>query len=373
MNHRTWIAASLLAAASAALLGCPEEKSTSNEGSAKPATSAPPAASSAHAAASAALPPMPPAPPIPPAPEGLGEMKVPADNPLTPEKVALGKQLFFDKRLGKANAFSCETCHVPEKGWTDGEQFSKKADGKLNTRHSPTLYNVGYNEAWYWDGRAATLEKQVEAAWKGQMGANEGEVCKALGKIPGYETQFKTIFGHTDPTPDDVVKAIASYVRTIRSGDSPWDKHEKGDKKAVGKDVEEGWKLFREKAGCAACHAPPLFTDNGFHDTGIGFDKPEPDLGRGKVTKDEKMNGAFKTPTMRSVTTHPPYFHDGSGKTLDDAVDFMLSGGIKKKNPNLDPHMKAVKLSKKEKESLMAFLKALNGAEAKVERPKLPE
>ncbi len=218
-------------------------------------------------------------------------MKVPADNASpTPEKAALGKQLFFDKRLGKDNAFSCETCHVPEKGWTDGEALSKKADGKMNTRHSPTMINVGYNELWYWDGRAETLEKQVEAAWKGQMGAEPAEVAKKLGKIPGYAVQFKTIFGNAEPKPDDIVKALASFVRTIRSGDSPWDKHEKGDKAAVGKEVEEGWKLFRDRGRlrrlprAAALHRQRLLRHRHRLRT-----SPSLDVGRGKPSKDEKL------------------------------------------------------------------------------------
>src|SRR5204863_7127344 len=111
---------------------------------------------------------MPPAPPVPPPPQPLPEVKTPADNPMTPEKVALGKQLFFDKRLSKDGSASCETCHVPEKGWTDGKALSTKVGGGVNTRHSPTMLNVGYNDLWYWDGRASTMEKQTEAAWKGQ-------------------------------------------------------------------------------------------------------------------------------------------------------------------------------------------------------------
>jgi cytochrome c peroxidase len=315
---------------------------------------------------------MPVAAPLAPTPQPLPEMKLPADNALTAEKAALGKQLFFDKRLSKSGAMACESCHFPDKGWTDGTAFSTKADGKANTRHSPTLFNVGYNDLWYWDGRSATLEKQVEAAWKGQMGGEPEVAAAALDKIPGYAVQFKTIFGH-DATAGDVVAALASFVRTLRSGDAPWDKYEKGDKKAVGEDATRGFELFRNKAGCAACHAPPLYTDNAFHDVGIGFDKSEPDLGRGKVTKNEKENGAFKTPTLRSVTTHAPYFHDGRAATLEAAVDYILSGGIKDKNPNLDAHMKPVKLSAKERTDLLAFIKSLEAPATPFEQPKLPE
>src|SRR6185369_12663204 len=198
---------------------------------------------------------------------------------------------------------------------------------------SPTMINVGYNDVWYWDGRAETLEKNVEAAWKGQLGADPAAIAAALAKIPGYQVQFKTIF-NGDPSPDSIAKALASFIRTIRSGGSPWDKYEKGDKKAVSEAATRGFELFRNKAGCAQCHAPPMYTDNGFHDVGIGYDKPEPDTGRGKIAKDEKLDGAFKTPSLRSVTAHAPFFHDGRSATIEDAVDYMLGGGIKDKNKN---------------------------------------
>src|SRR5262245_35592166 len=214
MNHRPLISA-LLASAALALAGCPEEHAPT-QASAKPAGSAAAAPALSATAEAKPLPPMPQAPPLPATPEGLPELKTPADNPLTPEKVMLGKQLFFDKRLSKDGSASCETCHVPEKGWTDGKPLSTKVDGKVNTRHSPTLINVVYNDLWYWDGRAKTLEKQVEAAWKGQMSADPKVIAETIGKIPLYQVEFKTIF-NSDVTPDAIVKAIASFVRTIRS------------------------------------------------------------------------------------------------------------------------------------------------------------
>jgi len=321
------------------------------------------------------LPPMPVAPPLPATPQPLPEMKVPADNALTAEKVALGKQLFFDKRLSKDGSASCETCHLADKGWADGKALSAKVGGAMNTRHSPTLFNVGYQDLWYWDGRADTLEKNVQAAWKGQIGGDPAAVSAALAKIPEYQVQFQTIFKQ-DPSEDGIVKALASFIRTLRSGDSPWDKYEKGDKKAVGEEAVRGFELFRNKAGCAACHAPPMYTDNAFHNTGIGFDKPEPDLGRGKISKDEKDNGAFKTPTLRSVTTSAPYFHDGHAATLEEAIDLMLAGGVlvkdKDKNKNHDAKLKPVKLSAKERTDLIAFVKALEAPAQPFTPPKVP-
>jgi cytochrome c peroxidase len=334
-------------------------------------SAAPTARASASAVASVALPPMPPAAPLPTTQAFMPEMKIPADNELTAAKATLGKQLFFDKRLSKDGSASCETCHVPEKGWGDGEALSKKVGGAMNTRHSPTMWNVGYNDKGYWDGRADTLEKNIEAAWKGQLGADPAVIAAALAKVPGYLVQFRTIFG-ADPTGDHIVKALSSFVRTIRSGDAPFDKFQKGDAAAVGEDAKRGWEIFRGKAGCAACHAPPLYTDNLFHNTGVGYDKPEPDKGRGGHTKDAKEEGQFKTPTIRSVGTHAPYFHDGRAKTLEEAVDFMLAGGIKDKNPNIDTRLKKVTLTAAERTDLIAFIRALEVKAEPYERPKLP-
>lgn len=360
-------------AATIAALGCDQPQSTPGATSAKTQASAPPSAAASQSAAAKPLPPMPAAAPLAPTPKPLPELKTPADNPQSAEKVALGKQLFFDKRLSRGASMSCETCHVPEKGWSDGNALSRKQNGEMNTRHSPPLWNVGYNEKYYWDGRAETLEKQIEAAWKGQMGADPAAIAAALTKIPGYLVQFKTIF-NSDPSADTITKSLAAFVRTIRSGESAWDKFEAGDKSAVDESAKKGWEIFRNKAGCAACHVPPLFTDNAFHNVGVGYGKDikEPDLGRGKVTKEKKDEGLFKTPTLRSAETHAPYFHDGHASTFEEAVDFMIAGG--NKNDNIDERLKkAVKLSKAERTDLLAFLKALTVKAENYERPKLPE
>lgn len=364
---------SIVSASALIALGCEEpSKTQSTAPSAKPSGSAAASASASASAAAKPLPPMPKADPLAPTPKPLPELKTPADEALTAEKVSLGKQLFFDKRLSKDGSAACETCHLPEKGWADGQTLSTKVGGAKNTRHTPTLWNVGYNDLYYWDGRADTLTKNVVAAWKGQMGADTAVIAAALAKIPGYQVQFKTIYG-ADPTEDNIAKSLAAFIRTLRSGDSPWDKFEGGDKAAVSEDAKKGFELFRNKAGCAACHAPPLYTDNAFHNVGVGYGKDvkEPDTGRGKITKEKKDDGAFKTPTIRSVTTHAPYFHDGHAATLEEAVDFMLGGGIK--NDNLAKQMKPVKLSKAERDQLLAFVKSLEAPAATFERPKLPE
>jgi cytochrome c peroxidase len=311
---------------------------------------------------------LPPAAPLAATPRGLPELSASADNPLTAEKVDLGRQLFFDKRLSKDGSAACTTCHVHEKGWTDGLALSTKVGGAVNTRHSPTLYNVGYLLSWYWDGRAATLEKQVEAAWKGQLGADPAAVATALAAVPTYKASFQRAFA-ADPSPTNVSQALASFVRTLRSGAAPWDLYEKGDKTAVPEDAVKGYALFTGKAQCSLCHVPPHYTDSLFHNVGVGMSAQTPDPGRAKVTSDAKDTGAFKTPTLRSITKSAPYFHDGHQATLEGAVAFMVGGGTK--NANLDPKLKPVKLSAKELGQLLAFLKALESTET-FAAPELP-
>jgi cytochrome c peroxidase len=323
-------------------------------------------------------------PPPAPGPDAINQpMTIPADNPMTLEKIALGKQLFFDKRLSKTGQMSCETCHVPEKGWTDQLPVSTKFDGSMNTRNTPTLFNVGFQKEWYWDGRARTLEGNVIAAWKGQMGGDPDQVAMTLTGIDGYKKAFEQAMGGP-PTADRIAKVLATFVRTIKSENSPYDRYERGDKSAVSDDAVQGFMILSDtnKANCTLCHVPPLYTDLDFHNVGVGFDKPMPDMGRGKYLADQAkgkgesedaakpMMGAFKTPTLRSITETFPYFHDGGTKTLDEAVDFMLGGG--RKNPNLDSKLKPKKLTAKERGQLLAFLKSLTPEQKPFDRPPLP-
>ncbi len=311
----------------------------------------------------------------------LPEMEVPPDNPLTLEKVGLGKQLFFDKRLSATGEMSCESCHLPEMGWTDGKQFSVTAGGSVNSRHTPTLYNAGYYREWYWDGRAPTLEAQILAAWRSQMGAAPEEIAARIAEIPGYRDQFSLHMG-TPVEPDSIVKALATFVRTIVSDDSPWDRYELGDLNAVSPEAVMGFKVFSEseKANCTLCHLPPLYTDTLYHNIGVGFDQREPDLGRGgflarsqaeQTVEAETLRGAFKTPTVRSITETAPYFHDGSARTLEEAVDFVLGGGHP--NPYLDEKLQPRDLTTQERDALMEFLRALTPQEEEFERPILPQ
>jgi len=323
-----------------------------------------------------APPPPPPKPTVLKVETGIGPMDVPAENPITDDKVALGKMLFFDKRLGKDNKMSCETCHLPEKGWTDAKALSPKFDGKLNTRHTPTLYNVGFYKELYWDGRAATLEKQILAAWKGQMGADPDAVAMTLNGIESYKTAFQKAMG-ADATGDNIVNALATFVRTLRS-EFNWDEYEKNAK--PDDEAVAGYKIFSDadKAGCTLCHVPPNFSDGEFHNIGIGFDKEMPDMGRGKILAErtppdpnaDAMMGAFKTPTLRGITDTAPYFHDGRAKTLDEAVTLLLKGGID--NPHKDAKLKEHPLTAAERKQLMTFLKTISPTPAKFERPTLP-
>jgi cytochrome c peroxidase len=308
-------------------------------------------------------------------PLGLPDMPVPDDNPQTGEKIALGQQLFWDPRLSKSGKTSCYTCHQPNKGWADGQKLSKKDDGTFNTRHTPTLLNAAYNTTFYWDGRAPTLEKQILAAWKGQMGlgddAGAEEVAKKIGGIKGYAEQFQKVFAQ-EPNPDNIVKALASFTRTIVSGNSKLDRFEAGNEKALNATEKRGLELFRGKAKCSLCHAGALLTAWEFKNIGIGMDQPEPDPGRGKIEAgNPAMTGAFKVPSLRTVSKSPPYMHDGRFKSLAQVVDYFIKPVD---NPHLDEKIKGgIELTPAEKRDLLALLRALDGSMPNGKKPKLPK
>jgi len=297
-------------------------------------------------------------------------MAIPDDNPLTPEKVALGRQLFFDKRLSGDGTRSCYSCHVCEKGLTDGLAKAVGAFNKQLPRSSPTLWNIGYHKEFYWDGRSGSLEKQAMAAWTGaNMGAKADEIVAKLNAIPGYRSQFQKVFG-SDATPDNVVKAIAAFERAfLISGDTAFDRWRAGDESAISESAKRGWQVFQD-AKCNNCHDGVLFTDQQYHNVGIGMDAPEPDLGRFKVTNRPEDTGAFKTPTLRDISKSAPYFHDGSVATLEEAVDLMLAGG--KPNKYLDrKNLQKRTITPQQKQDLLNFLKTLD-VDCKLTEPRLP-
>ena len=299
-------------------------------------------------------------------------MTIPADNPMTPEKVALGRQLFFDERLSIDGSRSCYSCHVCEHGLTDGLPKAIGAGNKQLTRSSPTLWNIGYHKEFYWDGRSNSLEAQAMAAWKGgNMGVGDktGEIAAKINALQDYKTQFQKVF-QSDATPDNMMKAISAYERTIIGGNTPWDRYRAGDKKALSASAERGWNIF-QSIKCNNCHDGILFTDQQYHNIGIGMDQKEPDPGRGKVTNKPEDTGAFKTPTLRDIAKSAPYFHDGSAKTLEEAVDIMLAGG--KPNQYLDKkNLEAHKILPEQREDVLNFLRSLS-VDCTLTKPTLPQ
>jgi cytochrome c peroxidase len=292
--------------------------------------------------------------------DGYVAMEIPADNPLTPLSATLGKQLYFDARLSGDGSRSCYSCHVCEKGLTDGLPTAIGAYGKKLSRASPTLWNIGYHSEFYWDGRAGSLEAQAAAAWKGgNMGAKDAQaVVDSLNALPGYRGQFESVFGGP-ATVENVPKALASYMRTIIGGNTAWDRWQAGDESAVSESAKRGYEVFKE-ARCTLCHVGLLLTDQQFHNVGIGMDAAEPDVGRYKVTGIDKNMGAFKTPTLRDISQSAPYFHNGSVTTLEEAVRLMLAGGIP--NAHLDALLRPAEVSDEGVADLIAFLESLDEA-----------
>ncbi len=293
------------------------------------------------------------------------DMKTPPNNPLTAEKIVLGKTLFFDQRLGSGK--TCSNCHRPDRGWSDGVALSQRASGRSNTRNTPSLYNVGYQRYWGWDGRSPTLEAHVNEEWGSQLAVSPNEASKRIAQDAGYDPLFYAAFGDHEITKGRVVHALACFVRSIRSGAAPYDHFERGDAGAIDDDAKRGWLVFRDKGGCTACHVPPLFTDNKFHNIGVGFEgvgagaeTAAVDLGRQNVTKKKRHRGAFKTPTLRSAVQTAPYFHDGSAATLEAAVDYVLSGGHA--NPQLDSSLTKLVLTARQRRDLIAFIRSLDAA-----------
>ncbi|MEQ1567583.1 MAG: cytochrome c peroxidase, partial [Myxococcota bacterium] len=310
-------------------------------------------------------------PPAPPTwsfqvPNGLpGAPPVPEDNPMSAEKVALGHQLFMDPRLSVDGSRSCYSCHVNERGGADGRKLALGAGDKPLTRNTPTIWNVAYHPELYWDGRAPSLEAQATGAWKGgNMGVGDGLDAKAaeLGALPEYKAAFAQVFGLAEGeavTPGHVVKALSAYERTLLCGD--------GD--APLSEAAARGKATFESAGCVKCHSGANYTDDAYHDVGLGFAKgkpvPDADPGRGKHSKAPADDGKFRTPTLRNVAATAPYFHDGRAETLAEAVKYMASGGAPKA-PNKDPLLEPANLSDEQRADVVAFLETLTCGQLEV-------
>ncbi len=332
------------------------------------------------------------------------------ENPMTRAKIELGRQLYFDTRLSADDTISCASCHDPNEGWARHTQFGIGIRDQTGGRNTPISYNRILSGAQFWDGRSPSVEAQAVGpiASPIEMGNTHEAVVKTIAAIEGYKIQFDAIFGKDQVNIDNVGKLLATFERTIVTGPSPYDYYVDVDKFLKGyslktkEDIAEfkedepedyedyakakkvsdanpisesairGMKLFfSEKTNCTACHAGANFTDEKYHNLGIGMDKKEPDVGRFKVSKKEEDTGAFKTPTIRNVELSAPYMHDGTLKSLEEVVEWYAKGGGA--NKHLSKKIKKLELTKQDKADLVAFMKACTGDFPKIETGRLPE
>jgi len=304
------------------------------------------------------------------APLGLPSIPIPVDNLPTAETIALGRRLFYDKKLSKDNSLACATCHNPQRGFADGLTISRGVGGMTGIRNAPTVVNAAYLPLQFWDGRAMSLEEQAASPIVDPVEMNqthEVSVSK-LGRDPMYKAMLLKAFGSDDMTIGRVEKALASFERTILSGNSAFDRYQfGGDKKSLTPSQIRGLAIFSDpqKGNCVTCHTIDakyaLFTDGKFHNIGegVGDDGDFKDVGRYHETKVTADKGAFKTPTLRNIANTGPYMHDGSLKTLKEVVDFYAGGG--NSNPYLDKNIRVIKLSGQDRTDLVQFLMSLTG------------
>jgi cytochrome c peroxidase len=296
---------------------------------------------------------------------------VPETNTMSQTKIDLGRKLYFDPRLSASGDISCATCHDPDKGFSDARPVSIGIGGQAGGRNAPTVINRLFSADQFWDGRAADLEAQALGPIQNpiEMGHTLPGMIAGLQGIQAYGPEFERAFGSPGITPDRVAMAIAAYERTVVAGNAAFDRYQAGDKTAMSEAAVRGMALFNDpqRANCVTCHAGFNFTDESYHNLGVGMDREFPDLGRYTVSKQETDRGAFKTPTLRNVTQTGPYMHDGSEATLADVVAFYDRGG--KPNPWLSKEIRPLNLSDREKADLVAFLEALTGEVRGKERP----
>jgi cytochrome c peroxidase len=341
------------------------------------------------------------------APLGLPEVPIPADNPQTDAKIALGDKLFHDKRFSSTGEVSCSTCHAREKGFTDNLRVSEGINKLTGTRNAPTVINAAYMQTQFWDGREPDLEGQSGQPPLNpiEMGLADYEpILKIVRTDPEYVEQFKAVFGKTGDaiTIEHVTRAIAAFERTVIAGDSPFDQYRYGgEQDALNESQRRGLQLFTGKARCVSCHTieqtQALFTDNRFHNIGVGFKRIAgketetanaflkskraganvdvtvltmenmSELGRFAVTENATEVGAFKTPTLRNIAVTGPYMHDGSLETLEDVVTFYKNGGRLKETDPLTPFLsggiKPLDLTEQDEADLVTFMKALTSPE----------
>ncbi len=295
----------------------------------------------------------------------LPPVPIPKDNPQTPEKVALGKQLAFDLRLSKNESMNCTSCHLPFSGGAGWTPRAFGHGGELG-RWAPSWEDSGYYTSLFWDGRAASLEEQTgllpghmgPVSSPDEMAGNIDEIIARLNSVPGYKKQFNSVF-QSDATRENVAKAIAAFERTLVSHDSPFQRYVRGDGKALKPAAKRGFELFRGKALCTTCHVPPLLTDNLFHNIGIPPAGPlAEDNGRSDVTKDAADKGKFKTPSLYNSASFAFFMHNGAFRKMSQVIEHYNNGG----NPlekNQDPLIMPLKLNSQEMADLAAFLESL--------------
>jgi cytochrome c peroxidase len=326
--------------------------------------------------------------------------EIPPDNLQTPEKIALGQKLFFDGRLSADGTVACSTCHDPLRAFADARPASIGIKGRVGQRNSPTILNALYNQTQFWDGRAKSLEEQaaLPIVNPSEMGQPTLEAAvAAIASVAEYQKTFQAVFGRP-PNGADLVRAIAAYERTLFSFDSPFDHFIQGDKEAIDEGAKRGWEIFNTRGRCNKCRAlsedkrdVTFFTDNDFHNIGIGIIRHNVDqlacqaeqlirsgnapsidqaaietdmsaLGRFLITRKDQHIAAFKTPDLRNVLVTAPYFHDGSQGTLWDVMDHYNKGdGVH--NPYLDEDMQPLALSEADINDVVAFLASLTSPE----------
>ena len=313
---------------------------------------------------------------IPKGPWPLGlepDIRIPQHNPVTVEKVALGKRLFFDKNLSKDRSISCASCHNPAQGFSNGLVFAQGVSDRHSNRNVPSIVNRLFGRTQFWDGRAETLESQARGPIfnPDEMAMDENLLIERLRENAFYLVLFQQAFD-AEPNLDSMLKSIAAFEYTLLSGSTAFDRYEwNGEKTALSDSAVRGIALFRGKARCSTCHIGTNFTDEKFHNIGAGEGPGQNDPGRAAVTKESEDFGKFKTPTLRNITLTAPYMHDGSLVTLEDVIAFYDRGG--RPNPNLDKEIKPLQLTDSEKNDLLEFLKSLTSPVVSVGAEELKE
>ncbi len=301
--------------------------------------------------------------------ERPARLEFPAANQYTEERELLGRTLFFDPRLSGSKFISCATCHNPGFAWGDGLSKGMGDGMKTLGRHTPTILNSAYSDLLFWDGRADSLEAQALGPIKSpaEMNLPPEQISERISSIPQYQSLFAKAYPGEAVSEQTIAKAIATFERTVVSGQAPFDRWISGNEHAISEQAKIGFDLFNHKAGCAQCHSGWNFTDSGFHDIGVN----DNDLGRGALLKLEAMQHAFKTPTLRNIALRAPYMHNGSEQSLQDIVEFYNDGG-RTQRASLAPEIHPLHLTASEKASLVEFLTTLTSSDKPINVPTLP-